>query len=243
VTAAPKHVAIIMDGNGRWAHSRGLPRPAGHRASVKVVRRVVEACAQRGVEYLTLFAFSSENWLRPADEVGVLMKLFLEALEREVADLHKNRVRLQFIGDRSALGRALRDRMVAAETMTGSNKGLTLLVAVGYGGRWDIVQAARALAADAVAGRINVDSIDEAQLSARLELHDVPDPDLLIRTGSEQRISNFLLWNLAYTELYFCDVLWPGFTEEHLEAAFAYFSLRERRYGRTSAQISAPADA
>jgi len=239
---SPQHVAIIMDGNGRWARSRGLPRPAGHRASVKVVRRVVEECAKRNVRYLTLFAFSSENWRRPPDEVGMLMSLFLDALEREVADLHKNGVRLSFIGDRSMLGAELARRMHGAEALTAGNPGLGLIVAVAYGGRWDIAQACRSLAADAAQGIIAVGDIDEDRVAGRLALGKIPDPDLLIRTGGEGRISNFLLWNLAYTELYFSDVLWPEFSPAHLDAAFDYFAKRERRFGQTSGQVAANAD-
>jgi undecaprenyl diphosphate synthase len=240
---SPKHVAIIMDGNGRWARSRGMPRPAGHRASVKVVRRVVEECVKRKVGHLTLFAFSSENWRRPPDEVGMLMNLFLDALEREVADLHRNQVRLAFIGDRAMLGAELARRMQAAEQLTAGNSGLRLIVAVAYGGRWDIVQACRSLAADAAAGSIAPSDIGESQIAERLALAGVPDPDLLIRTGGERRISNFLLWNLAYTELYFCDELWPEFSPAHMDAAFDYFARRERRFGQTSGQLAAQADA
>ena len=240
---SPQHVAIIMDGNGRWARSRGMPRPAGHRASVKVVRRVVEECAKRKVRYLTLFAFSSENWRRPADEVGMLMSLFLDALEREVADLHRNQVRLSFIGDRESLGAELERRMRTAEVLTLGNSGLRLIVAVAYGGRWDIAQACRSLAADAVAGTLAADGIDEAQVAQRLALAGIPDPDLLIRTGGERRISNFLLWNLAYTELYFSDELWPEFSPAHLDAAFEFYRQRERRFGKTSGQLAAQADA
>jgi undecaprenyl diphosphate synthase len=240
---SPQHVAIIMDGNGRWARSRGLPRSAGHRASVKVVRKVVEECAKRNVSHLTLFAFSSENWRRPPDEVGMLMTLFLDALEREVADLHRNQVRLTFIGDRSLLGPELARRMSAAELLTAGNSGLRLIVAMAYGGRWDIVQACRSLAADAAAGNLAAADIDDAHVTRRLALAGIPDPDLLIRTGGEQRISNFLLWNLAYTELYFSDELWPEFSPAHLDAAFEFFTQRERRFGRTSGQLAAQADA
>ena len=240
---SPEHVAIIMDGNGRWARSRGMPRPAGHRASVKVVRRVVEECAKRKVGYLTLFAFSSENWRRPADEVGMLMNLFLDALEREVADLHRNQVRLSFIGDRELLGAELGRRMRTAEELTLGNPGLRLIVAMAYGGRWDIAQACRSLAADAAAGTLAAAAIDEAQIAQRLALAGIPDPDLLIRTGGERRISNFLLWNLAYTELYFSDELWPEFSPAHLDAAFEYYRQRERRFGKTSGQLAAQADA
>jgi undecaprenyl diphosphate synthase len=240
---SPQHVAIIMDGNGRWARSRGMPRVAGHRASVKVVRRIVEECAERKVSYLTLFAFSSENWRRPADEVGVLMGLFLDALVREVADLHRNQVRLRFIGDRESLGMELKQRMEDAEALTAANGGLGLLVAVAYGGRWDITQASRSLAQDVAAGKLTAAEITEERIGARLALAGIPDPDLLIRTGGEQRISNFLLWNLAYTEFYFTDALWPEFSPAHLQAAFDYFGQRERRFGKTSAQVSAKADA
>jgi undecaprenyl diphosphate synthase len=240
---SPQHVAIIMDGNGRWARSRGLPRPAGHRASIKVVRRVVEECANHGVRFLTLFAFSSENWRRPPDEVGMLMNLFLDSLVREIEDLHRNGVRLRFIGDRGLLGRELAERMQAAEAMTERNTGIGLMVAVAYGGRWDVVQACRSLATDVAAGRLEPDEIGDAAIAGRLALAGLPDPDLLIRTGGEQRISNFLLWNLAYTELYFSEVLWPEFSPAHLQAAFEHFQCRERRFGKTSAQLAAPTDA
>ncbi len=240
---SPQHVAIIMDGNGRWARSRGMPRPAGHRASIKVVRRVVEECVKREVRYLTLFAFSSENWRRPPDEVGMLMKLFLDTLEREVADLHRNQVCMRFIGDRDLLGVELARRMQSAEQLTAGNSGLKLTVAMAYGGRWDITQACRSLAADAAAGTLAAADIDEAHVAGRLALAAMPDPDLLIRTGGEQRISNFLLWNLAYTELYFSEALWPEFSTAHLDAAFEFFAQRERRFGKTSGQLAAQADA
>ncbi len=240
---SPQHVAIIMDGNGRWARSRGLPRPAGHRASVKVVRKVVEECACRRVGYLTLFAFSSENWRRPPDEVGMLMNLFLDALEREVADLHRNGVRLRFMGNRALLGAGLSQRMLDAETLTAGNAGLVLIVALAYGGRWDITEACRSLASDVIAGTLKAAEIDEAHVAARVALAGIPDPDLLIRTGGERRISNFMLWNLAYTELYFCDVLWPEFGAADLDAAFEFFARRERRFGKTSAQVAVKANA
>ena len=220
-----------------------MPRVAGHRASVKVVRKIVEDCAERKIGFLTLFAFSSENWLRPADEVGVLMGLFLDALVREVADLHRNQVRLRFIGDRESLGAELRQRMQDAEALTAANSGLGLMVAVAYGGRWDIAQACRSLAAEAASGRLAAAEITEDQIAAHLALAGIPDPDLLIRTGGEQRISNFLLWNLAYTELYFSEALWPEFSPEHLLAALEHFARRERRFGKTSAQVGNKADA
>jgi undecaprenyl diphosphate synthase len=237
----PQHVAIIMDGNGRWARARGLPRAAGHRSSIKVVRRVVEDCAKRDVRFLTVFAFSSENWQRPPDEVGMLMKLFLDSMVREVSDLHRNRVRLKFIGDRSVLGGALVRNMEDAESLTASNEGLTLSVALAYGGRWDIAQACRSLAAEAAAGTLSPGEIDESRVAGRLALAGIPDPDLLIRTGGEMRISNFLLWNLAYAELYFTEVLWPEFSAVHLDAALAFYQQRERRFGRTSEQLAAQA--
>ena len=243
MAATPQHVAIIMDGNGRWARLRGLPRPAGYRASLKVVRRTVEECAARQVRYLTLFAFSSENWRRPPDEVGMLMNLFLDSLMREVGNLHRNGVRLRFIGERAELGAELGARMREAEELTAGNQGLNLLVALAYGGRWDIAQACRSLARDVAAGTLSPDDIGEAQVAARLALAGIPDPDLLIRTGGELRISNFLLWNLAYTELYFTEVLWPDFGADELGAAFEFFARRERRFGRTSGQLKLEADA
>ncbi|MDH4006063.1 MAG: isoprenyl transferase [Gammaproteobacteria bacterium] len=235
----PRHVAVIMDGNGRWAHKRSLPRHAGHRSGVKSVREVVENSARYGVEYLTLFAFSSENWRRPEEEVGMLMSLFLEALRREVADLHKNNVRLRFIGERECLDSKLNEKISNAEALTADNTGLRLQVAVAYGGRWDIVEAARSVASKVVSGEISPESIDEATFAAELQLGGAPDPDLLIRTGGEQRISNFLLWNLAYAELWFTDVLWPDFGQAEFEAALAYYSERQRRYGHTGEQLEA----
>jgi undecaprenyl diphosphate synthase len=243
MTDSPQHVAIIMDGNGRWARAHGFPRAAGHRASVNVVRRIVEECARRRVGYLTLFAFSSENWRRPPDEVGMLMKLFLDVLRREVDDLHQNGVRVRFMGDRLLLGGALIKRMEDVESLTASNTGLGLMVALGYGGRWDLTQACRSLAAEVAAGKLPVCDIGESHIAARLALAGIPDPDLLIRTGGERRISNFLLWNLAYTEMYFSDVLWPEFGPAQLEEAFRFFAQRERRFGKTSAQLAAKANA
>ena len=238
-TNIPTHVAIIMDGNGRWARRRALPRHAGHRSGVNSVRRSVELAAERGVKYLTLFAFSSENWSRPRDEVSRLMNLFVEALQREADNLHRNNVRLQFIGAREQLNAGLVEKIEAAEAHTANNTGLHLLVAVAYGGRWDIVNAARAVAARAAEGSIAVEDIDADTFAAELQLGGVPDPDLLIRTGGEQRISNFLLWNLAYAELYFCDTLWPDFGDAEFDAALAFFAQRQRRYGHTGEQVEA----
>lgn len=228
-----------MDGNGRWARERTLPRHAGHRAGVKAVRATVEYSAQSGVEYLTLFAFSSENWRRPREEVSKLMGLFVEALRREVAELHQNNVRLRFVGAREQLNAKLIDKIESAEQLTADNSGLNLQVAVAYGGRWDIVQAARKLARQVEAGEIDIDNIDESRFAAELQLADVPDPDLLIRTGGEHRISNFLLWNLAYAELWFSDVLWPDFGESEFDAALEFYSCRQRRYGHTGEQLEA----
>jgi len=232
----PKHIAIIMDGNGRWAEARGLPRHAGHKEGVLPVRMCVEECSRRGIGALTIFAFSSENWRRPALEVGSIMQLFLDSIDREVQDLHRNGVRLGFIGDRQSLSVKLQARMKASEDLTAANRGLRLQVAVSYGGRWDILQSARKLAAGVGSGALRVDDIDEARFARELALGDVPDPDLFIRTGGDHRISNFLLWNLAYTEIHVCDVLWPDFSVTHLEAALASYAGRERRFGLTSDQ-------
>ena len=236
-TSVPRHIAIIMDGNGRWARKRALPRHAGHSSGVKSVRETVEVAAQRGVSYLTLFAFSSENWRRPADEVRKLMGLFIDALRREVDDLHRNNVRLQFIGARERLDARLLDKIAAAEERTADNDGLHLIVAVAYGGRWDIVEAARRIGERAAGGEIDPADIDEDMLAAELQLADVPDPDLLIRTGGEHRISNFLLWNLAYAELWFCDVLWPDFRQREFDQALDFYAQRQRRYGHTGDQL------
>jgi undecaprenyl diphosphate synthase len=232
----PRHVAIIMDGNGRWATRRGLPRQAGHRAGVKAARVIVQTAARRGIDVLTLFAFSSENWRRPAREVGFLMNLFAEALQREIAELHRNDVRLSFIGDRSALSSALTRQMEKGETLTRGNGGLQLVIAVAYGGRWDLVQAARRIAENARAGMLDPAAIDEARLASELAVATLPDPDLFIRTGGEMRVSNFLLWNLAYTELYFSPLLWPDFDAAALDAALDFYAGRERRFGRTGAE-------
>ena len=227
-----------MDGNGRWATARGLPRSAGHQAGVDATRRLVEACAQRGVEVLTIFAFSSENWRRPETEVNLLMDLFLRTLRREVARLHKNAVRVRFIGDRERFGAALQERITWAEDLTAKNGGMLLLIAVNYGGRWDLTQAARNIADDVVLGRMGADAINEDTLSRYLCGADAPDPDLFIRTGGERRLSNYLLWQLAYTELYFTDLLWPDFDADALGAALQYYAAKQRRYGQTGAQIA-----
>jgi undecaprenyl diphosphate synthase len=232
----PRHIAIIMDGNGRWAKARGLPRQAGHKEGVEPVRMCIRESMKRKVEALTLFAFSSENWGRPSDEVGALMGLFVEALDREIDELHGNGVRLRFIGERDNFPVRLQTRMLAAEERTAGNASLQLQIAVGYGGRWDITSAAREIAARCVSGAIRPAEITPAMLGLAMQLRDIPDPDLFIRTGGEKRISNFLLWNLAYTELYFCDELWPDFTEAGFDAALDFFAARTRRYGLTEAQ-------
>ncbi len=226
-----------MDGNGRWARRRALPRQAGHRAGVRAARRIVEVCGRRGIGVLTLFAFSSENWQRPKREVGALMRLFVEALDRELADLEANGVRVRFIGDREGLGPELRSRMRAAEERTEQNTGLTLVIAVGYGGRWDIARAARSLARDAAAGSLDPQTVNEEAVAERLSTAGLPDPDLLIRTGGNHRISNFLLWQLAYTECYFTDRLWPDFEEADFDQALEQYRGTERRFGRISEQL------
>ena len=233
----PRHVAIIMDGNGRWAKQRFLPRPAGHSAGVSSVQKVVERCIAQGIEVLTLFAFSSENWRRPAQEVSLLMDLFIASLEREGQKLHKNGVRLRVIGDRSAFAPKLQDQIAASEQLTANNKRLNLVIAANYGGRWDITQATRSIAEDVKAGQLEPDDVNGELLQSRLALSDLPEPDLFIRTGGEQRVSNFLLWQLAYTELYFTPLLWPDFDEQAFDEALMSFKGRQRRFGYTGDQI------
>jgi undecaprenyl diphosphate synthase len=229
----PRHVAIIMDGNGRWAKKRFLPRVAGHRRGVETVREVVKACMERGIEYLTLFAFSSENWRRPPEEVSFLMQLFLRSLEQEVEKLDGNGIRFKVIGDLSAFDPRIVEHVRRGEELTRDNTRLTLTIAANYGGRWDILQAAnRCKEEDPVA------PLTEDRLARFLSMAYAPEPDLFIRTGGEQRVSNFLLWQLAYAELYFTDALWPDFGAEALEAAIASYQRRERRFGRTSEQLS-----
>ncbi len=235
VAAVPQHVAIIMDGNGRWAKHRFLPRVAGHRKGVESVRSVVQACAERGVGALTLFAFSSENWRRPAEEISLLMQLFVSALQQEVERLHQNGIRFRVIGDLSRFDPLLVDLIGNAQRLTSGNAGLTLTVAANYGGRWDIMQAVNRLRAEHGSSGA---PWTETQLQAHLALSDLPEPDLFIRTGGEQRVSNFLLWQLAYTELYFTDTLWPDFDARALEQAILSYQQRERRFGRTSEQVA-----
>jgi undecaprenyl diphosphate synthase len=235
--ALPRHIAITMDGNGRWAATRGVPRAAGHRAGLTPTRMAIQESSRRGISALTLFAFSSENWKRPAEEVSSLMALFVDSLDREIDELHANQVRVRFIGDRAPLAVRLQTRIVAAEQRTAANGGLQLQIAMSYGGRWDIVQACQELARQCSSGALQPRDIDEARFAAALQLAGVPDADLLIRTGGEQRISNFLLWNAAYAELYFTDVLWPDFGVAEFEAALAFFAGRERRFGLTHEQL------
>ncbi|RLK50722.1 undecaprenyl pyrophosphate synthetase [Alkalispirillum mobile] len=233
----PEHVAIIMDGNGRWARGRGMARHAGHRAGAKTVRKIVEYCGQRGIHALTLFAFSSENWRRPRTEVRVLMELFLSTLDRESERLHRNNVRLRFMGAREDFPRRLQQRLLEAERLTRDNSGLQLNIAASYGGRWDISSAARRLAEAVQAGALRPEEITPERLGQEVCLAELPEPDLFIRTGGERRISNFMLWQLAYTELYFTPVLWPDFTPADLDEAFSDFAGRERRFGQTSEQV------
>ena len=231
----PRHVAVIMDGNGRWAKQRHLPRFAGHKRGVEAVRAVVKACAERGVGFLTLFAFSSENWRRPPDEVALLMQLFIGALENEVQKLHRNGICLRLVGEQGRFDPKIQALIAEGERLTAANRGLTLTIAANYGGRWDILQALSRLVREqpeaVVAG------VTEQQLAPYLSMSYAPEPDLFIRTGGEQRVSNFLLWQLAYTELHFTDTLWPDFDAAALESAFASYRTRERRFGRTSEQL------
>ena len=234
----PRHVAIIMDGNGRWAARRRLPRFAGHKAGVDTVKGVVRACGEKGIEVLTLFAFSSENWRRPEEEVGLLMGLFMSALDQEVRKLCENNIRLRIIGYQSAFAMALRERIKAAEQLTKRNTGLSLVIAANYGGRWDVTQACKHIAGQVASGELSVADITPSLIQGLLTLNDLPEPDLFIRTGGEKRVSNFLLWQLAYTELYFTDTLWPDFDRPAFEGALTSFANRQRRFGRTSEQIS-----
>lgn len=233
VPHVPRHIAIIMDGNGRWATRRFLPRVAGHGKGVETVRTIVAACVERGVEYLTLFAFSSENWRRPAEEVSLLMRLFVTALEREVARMHANDIRLKVVGDLSRFDAKLQAMIASAERRTANNRRLTVTVCANYGGRWDIMQAVNKM----VANHPAAGEFSEDQLAPHLAMAYAPEPDLFIRTGGEERISNFLLWQLAYTEFYFTETFWPDFDAAALDLAIESYQLRERRFGRTSAQI------
>ena len=233
----PRHVAIIMDGNGRWARARMLPRAIGHREGVKSVRRAVETCIDKGIKALTLFAFSSENWRRPSDEVSKIMDLFVNTLKQEVDALDRNDVRLRFIGDRSAFSDNLQQLIGESEAQTATNRRLDLVIAANYGGQWDITQACTRLASKAAAGELDPGDITSGLLAREICLSDLPLPDLFIRTGGERRISNFMLWQLAYTELYFTDILWPVFGEEEFNKALEWYANRQRRFGRTGEQV------
>lgn len=233
----PRHIAIIMDGNGRWAQKRLMPRIMGHHAGVKAVRKIVEYCAKENIEVLSLFAFSSENWRRPKDEVSLLMELFMATLQSEVDKLDRNNIRLKIIGDKSAFPEKLQEKIRVAETQTEGNGGLTLLIAANYGGRWDITQALRKIVIGIKRGEIQEQEISEQLVSQYLVTDDLPEPDLFIRTGGEERISNFLLWQLAYTEFYFTDELWPDFDQNLLEKAIRSFKGRQRRFGHTGEQM------
>jgi undecaprenyl diphosphate synthase len=239
--SVPRHVAIIMDGNGRWAKQRMLPRVAGHRRGVEAVRAIILACIERDIEFLTLFAFSSENWRRPAEEVSILMDLFLHALEQEVAKLNANGIRFKVVGDTSMFDSRIRDLIAAGEAQTAAHRRLTLTVAANYGGRWDIAQAVRRYIAAHPEVRDDEILLAPEALEPHLAMAYAPEPDLFVRTGGEQRISNFLLWQLAYSELYFTDMLWPDFDAGALSRAIEWYAQRERRFGRTSEQVQAAA--
>jgi undecaprenyl diphosphate synthase len=237
-TDVPGHVAIIMDGNGRWAKQRFLPRVAGHRRGVEAVREVVRRSIERGVKFLTLFAFSSENWRRPPDEVSILMDLFLRALEQELAKLHNNGIRFRVVGDLTPFDSRIRNLIAAGESQTAGNTSLTLTIAANYGGRWDIAQAAHAYYREHPEALASATPVTPDAIAPYLAMGYAPEPDLFIRTGGEKRVSNFLLWQLAYTELHFTDMLWPDFDGAALDAAIASYATRERRFGRTSEQLT-----
>ena len=239
-TSVPAHVCIIMDGNGRWAKKRLMPRTYGHRKGVETTRLAVEFFARAGVKHLTLFAFSSENWNRPQEEVNSLMDLFMQSLRQYTRELNEKQIRIRFIGDRSSFSADLQQQIATTEKETGNNRQMVLNIAANYGGRWDIVNACCRLAEQVKDGLIAVTDIEERRFASELSLGDSPDPDLFIRTGGERRISNFLLWQLAYTECYFCDTLWPDFSEAEMSAALADYSRRQRRFGKTGEQIEAP---
>ncbi len=233
----PRHIAIVMDGNGRWAKQRHMPRKMGHRAGAKAVRKLIETCAQKGIKVLTLFAFSSENWNRPQDEVQTLMGLFLSNLEKELPTLQENNIRLRVIGDRSLLNSELQQRIAQVEADTQQYHHMNLVLAVSYGGRWDITQAVKKLCSQAIESNLDVANITESDLQKYLSIADLPDPDLFIRTSGEQRLSNFLIWQLAYSELVFIDKLWPDFNADDLELALQQYQQRERRFGLTAEQL------
>jgi len=234
----PQHIAVVMDGNGRWANKRHLPRAAGHKAGVSATRRIVENCASSNIDALTIFAFSSENWNRPEAEVKSLMLLFITTITAEVKKLHKKNVCVKFIGERTRFSEKLQASINDSESLTRDNTGLRLNIAANYGGRWDIMQVCRALYAELQSTAASIDNVDEEMLKAYMSLNDIAAPDLFIRTGGEQRISNFLIWQLAYTELYFVDTLWPDFSDEDFSSALNWYSNRQRRFGKTGQQIA-----
>ena len=236
-TSLPRHIAIIMDGNGRWAKKRLMPRIAGHRAGVEAARKAVKFCVKNNIEVLTLFAFSSENWRRPADEVNGLMELFVTGLEREVGMMHKNNIQLRFIGDRTRFNARLQEQIHSVELLTQENKGMVLIIAADYGGQWDICQAMKRLGEEIEVGHLKSHDITSDMIASKLSFADLPDPDLFIRTSGEIRISNFMLWQLAYSELYFTNTLWPDFDENEMALALSQFAERERRYGHSGDQI------
>lgn len=238
-SSIPHHVAIVMDGNGRWANKRFLPRTSGHREGVKAVRKTIEACAKSGVKVLTLFAFSSENWRRPKTEVMSLMNLFVSSLEKEVNKLNQNGVRLRFIGDRAQFSRKLQDKIEESEQITVNNNKFLLNIAANYGGRWDVVQACKSICQKVQDQQLKIEDISEQEFANHLSTSTVPDPDLFIRTAGEQRISNFLIWQMAYTEFYYTDVFWPEFDEQQLHLALEQFSQRKRKFGLTQEQVEA----
>ena len=233
----PQHVCIIMDGNGRWAKKRLMPRTFGHRKGVEITRRSIEFFARAGVKYLTLFAFSSENWNRPQDEVSTLMELFIQSLKENSAELNDKNIRIRFIGDREAFPQVLQDQIAESEALTADKHLMKLNIAANYGGQWDILNAVKTIASRVTKGELTVKQIDQQLVASALSLADTPDPDLFIRTGGEQRVSNFLLWQLAYTELYFTEVLWPDFSEQEMQKALTVYSRRQRRYGKTLEQM------
>ena len=239
----PGHIAIVMDGNGRWAKKRNRPRTMGHQAGIKALRKSIQHCVRLGINTLTVFAFSSENWNRPVGEISRLMELLLRALDKEVDELHKNEVCLRFIGDLTAFKPAIQTKMSEAQILTAGNRQLVTNIAVNYGGRWDITQASKRMAKAVSEGGLSPEQVDEARFAQYLALADSPDPDLFIRTGGEMRISNFLLWQSAYTEFYFTPVLWPDFDEQALDQAIAAYQARERRFGRTSDQVTGTVNA
>jgi undecaprenyl diphosphate synthase len=236
-TILPEHIAIVMDGNGRWANKRFMPRVAGHKAGVEAARDIVKSCVKKGIKVLSLFAFSSENWRRPLPEVNYLMELFLSGLEREIGMLHENKVQLRFIGNRERFSEKLVQKIVEVEMLTKQNSGLVLIIAVDYGGQWDICQSVQQLAKEIEAGKLTAAALTPEHIASKLSFADLPNPDLFIRTSGELRISNFMLWQLAYAELYFTDTLWPDFNDEALEKALQQFAGRERRYGNSAEKV------